>query len=100
MAIDPIRIAQLLGNLPGTERTSPISTSGASFENMLKQSLDQIAQTESTVRQDAVKLATGNTDALHSITINAAKADLAVQTMVTVRNKVLDAYNEIMRITL
>lgn len=100
MAIDPIRVAQLLGNLSGTERTSPISTGAASFGNMLKQSVDQISQTESNVRQDVVKLATGNTDALHNITINAAKADLAVQTMVSVRNKALDAYNEIMRITL
>ena len=100
MAIDPIRVAQLLGNLPGTERTSPISSSAESFENMLRQSVDQIAQTENNVRQDVVKLATGNTDALHNITINTAKADLAVQTMVSVRNKALDAYNEIMRITL
>ena len=49
---------------------------------------------------DAVALATGKSDALHNITINAAKADLAITTVVSVRNKALEAYNEIMRITL
>lgn len=100
MAIDPIRVAQLFGNLSGTERTSPISAGVTSFENMLQQSVEEIAQTQTNVYGDAVKLATGSSDALHNITINAAKADLAVQTMVSVRNKALDAYNEIMRITL
>ena len=100
MAIDPIRVSQLLGNLNGPQRTSPVSAGVKSFESMLKNSVEEIARTQDAVREDAVKLATGNTDALHSITINAAKADLAVQTMVSVRNKALDAYNEIMRITL
>ena len=100
MAIDPIRVSQLLGNLNGPQRTSPVSAGVESFESMLKNSVEEIAKTQDAVREDAVKLATGNTDALHSITINAAKADLAVQTMVSVRNKALDAYNEIMRITL
>jgi flagellar hook-basal body complex protein FliE len=100
MSIDPIRLAQITGSTPGVERTSSLSSSAVAFENMLQSSLAQIAETQAAVRDDAIKLATGNTDALHTITINAAKADLAIQTMVTVRNKALDAYNEIMRITL
>ena len=99
MNIDPIRL-QMLGNLSGTQSTSPLSSTGLSFENMLQNSVAQIAETESAVRNDVVMLATGNSDAMHNVTINAAKADLAVQTMVSVRNKALDAYNEIMRITL
>jgi flagellar hook-basal body complex protein FliE len=52
------------------------------------------------VQADTIKLATGNIDSLHTLTIDLAKAELAVQTLVQVRNKALDAYNEIMRITL
>jgi flagellar hook-basal body complex protein FliE len=99
MTIDPIRM-QMLSNLTGAERTSPLSSTGASFESMLKNSVAQISDTEAAVRSDVVKLSTGNTDSLHNVSINSAKAELAVQTMVTVRNKALDAYNEIMRITL
>jgi flagellar hook-basal body complex protein FliE len=99
MNIDSVRL-QMLSNLTGATRTSPLTSTQTSFENLVQTSLAQIADTESAVKTDTVKLATGGSDALHSITINAAKADLAVQTMVSVRNKALDAYNEIMRITL
>ena len=99
MNIDPVRL-QMLSNLNGLGRTSPLSSTGASFENMLQNSFAQIVDTEAAVRGDVVKLSTGSSAALHNISINTAKADLAVQTVVTVRNKALDAYNEIMRITL
>ena len=99
MNIDPVRL-QMLSNLNGLDHTSPLSSTGASFENMLQKSFSEIVDAESAVRGDVVKLSTGSADALHNISINTAKADLAVQTMVTVRNKALDAYNEIMRITL
>lgn len=99
MNIDPVRL-QMLSNLNGLDRTSPLSSTGASFGNMLQNSFSQIAEAESTVQGDVIKLSTGASDSLHNLSINTAKADLAVQTMVTVRNKALDAYNEIMRITL
>jgi flagellar hook-basal body complex protein FliE len=100
MNIDPVRL-QMLSNLTGATRTSPLNSTQTSFENLVQNSLAQIAEAESTVRGDTVKLAMGsNGDSLHTVTIDAAKADLAVQTMVSVRNKALDAYNEIMRITL
>jgi flagellar hook-basal body complex protein FliE len=99
MNIDPVRL-QMLSNLNGLNRTSPLGSTGASFENMLEKSFSQIVEAESNVRGDVIKLSTGTSDSLHNLSINTAKADLAVQTMVTVRNKALDAYNEIMRITL
>lgn len=70
------------------------------FSQMLKDAIQNVTETDATVKQDAIRLATGQADDLHTITINAAKADLAIQTLVQVRNKALDAYNEIMRISL
>jgi len=99
MNIDSVRM-QMLSNLTGAARTSPLTSTQTSFENLVQTSLAQIAEAESAARTDTVKLATGSSDSLHSVTINAAKADLALQMMVSVRNKALDAYNEIMRITL
>ena len=57
-------------------------------------------QTEAATREDAYKLSIGEIDDLHTVMINAAKADIALQTMVQLRNKILDAYTEIMRINL
>jgi len=66
----------------------------------LKDAVAQMINTDAAAKFDVVNLATGNSDSPHNITINAAKADLAVEMLVSVRNKALDAYNEIMRITL
>jgi flagellar hook-basal body complex protein FliE len=49
---------------------------------------------------DAYKLSIGEMDDMHTMIINAAKADVALQTMVQLRNKFLDAYSEIMRTSL
>ncbi|MGJ4850819.1 flagellar hook-basal body complex protein FliE [Bacillota bacterium Meth-B3] len=103
MPLDPIRIAQLLGGAMSPQQVTPANPaalSGPSFGDTLMQSLSDIAKTQSAVQSDAVALATGKSDALHNITINAAKADLAITTVVSLRNKALEAYNEIMRITL
>ena len=45
-------------------------------------------------------LATGQTDDAHTEPIAAAKAQLSVELLVQLRNKALEAYNEIMRINL
>lgn len=73
---------------------------GPGFQNLLNDLISNVKEAESAVRQDMVNLALGDTDALHNIMINSAKADLAVQTLVAVRNKALEAYNELMRISL
>ncbi len=100
MNIDPIRAAQAVGNVTGIDRTASQTDPAASFQNLLLQSLSEVAKAEGAVQDDVIRLATGTTDGLHNITINAAKADLAIQMVVSVRNKALEAYNEIMRITL
>jgi len=41
--------------------------------------------------------ALGKTDNIHQVMIAAEKADIALQFTLQIRNKILDAYNEIMR---
>jgi flagellar hook-basal body complex protein FliE len=76
------------------------SDSFVSFNDIFNNAIDQASSTESITNQDAIKVATGQTDDLHTVMINSAKADLALQTLVEIRNKVIDAYNEVMKITL
>jgi flagellar hook-basal body complex protein FliE len=56
-----------------------------------------VEETEAAAKMDAYKLSVGEMDDMHTMMINAAKADIALQTMVQLRNKFLDAYSEIMR---
>ena len=70
------------------------------FKDILTQQIETVKSTQKTVESDMAKLAAGQVDDIHTLMINSAKADLAIQTLVQVRNKALDAYNEIMRINL
>ena len=100
MAITPISstTAQMLQALNNTQNTS--SSSGTSFESIFQDAIAQVNQTDQITKVDTINLATGNADDLHTIMINSEKANLALQMLVQMRNKALDAYSEIMRITL
>jgi flagellar hook-basal body complex protein FliE len=65
------------------------------FENLIK----DVEKTEAIAEQDAYLLSIGAMEDPHTAMINAAKAELTLSTMVQIRNKVLDAYSEIMRIS-
>ncbi|MEI8217033.1 MAG: flagellar hook-basal body complex protein FliE [Eubacteriales bacterium] len=73
---------------------------GVGFKDILNDVIGNVQSTEATVNQDTYNLATGKTDDMHTIMINAAKADMALQTMVQLRNKIVEAYTEVMRINL
>jgi len=105
MAITPITP---IASIEKTIKLNPIAqeapkTAGAnhSFAGMLKEMLDAVNAADAAAKTDSFNLAMGFTDIqdLHNIEINAIKADLALRTVTSVRNRVLEAYAEIMRIT-
>ncbi|HBL83408.1 MAG: flagellar hook-basal body complex protein FliE [Clostridiales bacterium GWF2_38_85] len=100
MTITPINTTEILNSVLKSQNVEKESENFIPFEDMLKEAVQNVTETDASVQVDAIKIATGDTDALHALTIDMAKADLAIQTLVQVRNKALEAYNEIMRITL
>ncbi len=75
---------------PKTEKTSDINKS---FSDILKQAVE----TDAADKAENMGLLTGDTENLHNTMISAEKADLALLLAVQIRNKVIDAYSEIMR---
>jgi len=77
-------------------------TSAPTFSDMLKQLIDTANETAAVARQDNTNLSLGLVDdgQLHTIMINAERADLAFRAFVSVRNSLLDAYQEVMRINI
>ena len=103
MTITPINTTEIINSITASgsvQNTEKTTDSYIPFADVLKDAITNVVETNEAVQMDAIKIATGDVDSLHQITIDIAKADLAVQTLVQVRNKALDAYNEIMRITL
>lgn len=59
--------------------------------------IEQVQGIEQNANDTAVKLATGEISDVHQFTVAAAKAQLAVELTAAVRNRAVDAFNEIMR---
>ncbi len=74
--------------------------SGLGFKEIFQEVVNNVEETEAVTETDAYKLSIGEMDDLHTMMIDSAKADIALQTMVQLRNKFLDAYSEIMRTSL
>ena len=73
---------------------------GLGFKEIFQDVINNVEETEAATKMDAYKLSVGEMDDMHTMIINAAKADVALQTMVQLRNKFLDAYSEIIRTSL
>lgn len=72
------------------------ATSGASFANVLS-GVDRLQQLQSTAQDLSVKAVTGTLTDVQDYTIAASEASLATELTAAVRNKAVDAFNEIMR---
>lgn len=68
-----------------------------SFKSIFTDAVNNYVEAEEKVDEDIYKLSVGESDDLHNIMINAQKAELSLDLMIQLRNKALDAYNEIMR---
>jgi flagellar hook-basal body complex protein FliE len=69
----------------------------STFANNLKGAIEKLNQSQVVSDQKTVALAKGEIDDLHDVMITAQKASITLQTAVEVQRKVIDAYNEVMR---
>jgi len=73
------------------------SKTEVSFRDLLEQAVDMVNQSEARDRQGSLELLTRQETDLHTVLINAEKADITLQYALQIRNKILDAYNQIMQ---
>lgn len=98
MQVDSIGgIASMLN--PTQASSSAKQTEGASFSDILTSAL-QDAQTQGAKSDEqTLSLLSGDITDLHTATIQAQKAELTLNLAIQIRNKVVDAYNEVMRMS-
>jgi len=68
-----------------------------SFVETLKESINKMGEIEREADQEISKLATLESSDIHNTMIAIEKADMAFQMMMQIRNKIITAYEEIMR---
>ncbi len=91
-----------LAGAGGAQAPSGASAAGRSndFAGAVTDSLTNLEQLDKTSSAKAVQAATGTLSDVQDYVIAATQAQLATQLTTTVRNKALDAFNEIMRMPL
>ncbi|WP_437226279.1 flagellar hook-basal body complex protein FliE [Planctomicrobium sp. SH661] len=70
---------------------------GTSFSQLMSQMLSEVDQSQQVVTQDMNKLLTGEVENIHDVAINVAKADVAFRLVMEVRDKLIAAYQDVMR---
>ena len=93
-----------IGSVSGVSGTSAVSppsgtntTSATSFASELGGAVDTLQQLQSTSHILAIQAVTGNLSDIHNATIASTRAQVTLELVAAVRNKGVDAFNEIMR---
>jgi len=86
---DNISLQGALNKVPEKENVS--------FRDVLLNEIYKVSDLEKAADAITADFISGKTDSIHSVLIAAEKASIALQLMIEIRNKVLEAYNEIMR---
>lgn len=95
--ISGISSTQALQNIGSASSATGANTAVSSFSDLFSQAMDTVSTTQSTAQSESLALLTGDSSNIHNVVLAAEKAEVALQLTLQVRNKVLDAYNEIMR---
>ena len=92
MKVDSVNAKGMMDQLKGPQKEE------SSFLNTLKDSIKQVGELEKEADKEVEKLAKMESDDVTSTMMAIEKADLTFQLMMQVRNKIIDAYQEIMRL--
>lgn len=86
-----------------TKQSEPVQTeetAAPTFLDAMKGLWDNAVATQEIKTEDMMSLMLGDTDSLEQMQINITKAEIATQLLVNVKNAAVDAYNEIMRMSI
>ena len=81
-------------------RAGATQLQGPSFDEYLSQKINQVNETIVTADQKVADVTTGRSKNLHEMMVALNKADLSLRMLTQVRNKALEAYQELMRMSL
>lgn len=89
-------VAQMPKLTMANATAKPTETKGTSFGDVINEAINKVNDLQVDSSKKTEDFITGVSDDIHSVIIAGSKADLALQMTLQVRNKVMDAYKEIM----
>lgn len=93
-------IEPLWDSLTQPAQSTSQNPAGSLFASVFQSAIQNVRETNAKQVEMEYKLATGETDNPAEVTLAMSKASNAALLLMEMRNKALDAYNELMRISL
>jgi flagellar hook-basal body complex protein FliE len=85
---------------PSIQAPSASSSSPSDFGDYLKASMETVEGLGTQAKQSAERFLSGEGEEIHQVAMAAQKAELSFELFMQVRNKVVSAYQEVMRMQL
>jgi flagellar hook-basal body complex protein FliE len=82
---------------PAIREKQSVGEPNGSFAGIINQAINEVKQAQVEADHAIQELATGNEKDIHQTMIALEKAEVSFQLMMQVRNKIVSAYEEIMR---
>jgi flagellar hook-basal body complex protein FliE len=83
---------------PSTATPSTAAGQQDAFDSSLVDAIDQVEQVHTDAQQQVKQLLHGDRQDIHNVMIAVEKADVTFQLMMQVRNKIVNAYQEISKL--
>lgn len=98
MSIGPVALTGALPLQPGGGAVVPsVGGGSAPFAGLFERFLGNAAQSGQQAENSVRDLALGRTDSLHEVMLQVAQADLSFRLVLEIRNRLTEAYQEIMK---
>jgi len=88
-------VANIAGKALGEAGAAKTAQGGTDFGELVQSVLSNVTESGAATETQAAKIANGNADVLDLVTA-VAETELAVETLVTVRDRVISAYQDIL----
>ena len=93
----PIAPIHTIPSIPLPGRVTGTPSQPGAFQSVLNESVQAVEQTRSSAQVSADRFLSGEGEELHHVAMAAQRAELSFDLFMQVRNKVVSAYQEIMR---
>ncbi|MCD6253724.1 MAG: flagellar hook-basal body complex protein FliE [Thermotogae bacterium] len=81
--------------VPGIEQTS--RKPQTDFKDLLMKAIEEVNQSQKEAEQATIDFATGKISSVHDVILKAEEATMTLRLTTEVRNRIIEAYREIMR---
>ena len=82
-----------------SNRTNGTEQPGSGFADILTEALGTAAQADMVDKVSSLELLIGQNDDLSGMMLDMQKAEISLNLAIQIRNKIIDAYNEVMRMS-